>query len=113
MGVLDVHASILINYLQKCDAGLTSPARYVLILCPRTIFTGIYQVPNVKLRPAPADALPRSISERCLAEDSQVGSDDTTFTDSCPRPFKGLVLCATGIKDKARGLLFSGNMARD
>ncbi|KAF9450451.1 hypothetical protein P691DRAFT_725915 [Macrolepiota fuliginosa MF-IS2] len=59
------------------------------------------KVPNVKLRPAPSAILSRWNSERCLAEDSQLGSDDTTFMDFCPRPFKGVVLCATGIKDKS------------
>ncbi|KAJ3570667.1 hypothetical protein NP233_g4252 [Leucocoprinus birnbaumii] len=56
------------------------------------------KVPNVKLRPAPAN-LSRAISEHCLVEESQAGSDDTAV-DFCPRPFKGLLLCATGIKDK-------------
>ncbi|KXN83795.1 S-M checkpoint control protein rad4 [Leucoagaricus sp. SymC.cos] len=58
------------------------------------------KVPNVKLRPAPARELSRTSSERYLVADSQVGSDDTTVVDFCPRPFKNLVLCATGIKDK-------------
>ncbi|KAF5359827.1 hypothetical protein D9756_002948 [Leucocoprinus leucothites] len=58
------------------------------------------KVPNVKLRPAPAGALSRTITEHYLVEDSQAGSDDTTVADFCPRPFKDLVLCATGVKDK-------------
>ncbi|KAJ7236947.1 hypothetical protein C8J57DRAFT_1728118 [Mycena rebaudengoi] len=65
------------------------------------------KVPNVRLRPAAADAMARA---RALtpeptsywAEDSQiVGSDDTIMLGgSCPRPFKGVVVCATGVLDK-------------
>lgn len=38
----------------------------------------------------------------CWAEDSQiVGSDDTVMLGgSCPRPFKNVVVCATGVLDK-------------
>lgn len=53
------------------------------------------KVPNVRLRPAPARS-----SEHCLVSESQAGSDDTVVADFCPRPFKNLVLCATGIKEK-------------
>ncbi|KAF8071539.1 hypothetical protein FPV67DRAFT_1667036 [Lyophyllum atratum] len=61
------------------------------------------KVPNVKLRPAQEGAvtrLQRYDSSICWAEDSQLGSDDTSIVDLCPRPFKGLVLSATGVSDK-------------
>ncbi|KAG5636707.1 hypothetical protein H0H81_007103 [Sphagnurus paluster] len=61
------------------------------------------KVPNVKLRPAQEGALTRlrrQESSVCWAEDSQLGSDDTGIMDLCPRPFKGVVLCATGVVDK-------------
>ncbi|KAG6810576.1 hypothetical protein H0H92_011276 [Tricholoma furcatifolium] len=58
------------------------------------------KVPNVKLRPVQAP-VPRPLrkSNSILEEDSQIGSDDTSI-DPCPRPFKGVVLCATGTFDK-------------
>ncbi|TFK73235.1 hypothetical protein BDN72DRAFT_956649 [Pluteus cervinus] len=63
-----------------------------------------HKVPNVKLRPAQPDALKTHASRfsdaECWAEDSQLGSDDTVLPDVCPRPFKKVVLCATGISDK-------------
>ncbi|KAF5379657.1 hypothetical protein D9615_005773 [Tricholomella constricta] len=61
------------------------------------------KVPNVKLRPPQEGAvtrLQRRESSVCWAQDSQLGSDDTSIVDVCPRPFKGVVLCATGIVDK-------------
>ncbi|KAF9459055.1 hypothetical protein BDZ94DRAFT_1300839 [Collybia nuda] len=61
------------------------------------------KVPNVKLRPAQQGVLPRFTEEEhstFWAQDSQVGSDDTSFLDPCPRPFRGLVVCATGSMDK-------------
>lgn len=60
------------------------------------------QVPGVKLRPAEKGSFSRSVEESCWAEDTQVGSDDTTVLDLCPRPFKGVVICATGVPDKVR-----------
>ncbi len=71
-----------------------------------------YQVPNVKLRPAqPSKRSKRnsnnspSLLERTRTEDSGFDSDqDTSFTDHVPRPFKGVVLCATGLNDKVRSL---------
>ncbi|XP_006458959.1 hypothetical protein AGABI2DRAFT_183783, partial [Agaricus bisporus var. bisporus H97] len=58
------------------------------------------KVPNVKLRPAPAHSLARDRSEQLLVADSQFGSEDTAIVDFCPRPFKNLIICATGIGDK-------------
>ncbi|KAL0945523.1 hypothetical protein HGRIS_001005 [Hohenbuehelia grisea] len=58
------------------------------------------KVPNVKLRPAQAKPPVRTDSGICWAEDSQLGSDDTAVVDFCPRPFKGVVICATGVQDK-------------
>src|SRR5260221_1303578 len=60
------------------------------------------QVPNVKLRPAEKGSIPRPTIEDCLAQETQLGGDDTMLLDRCPRPFKGLVICATGIPDKVR-----------
>ncbi|KAF8337796.1 hypothetical protein F5887DRAFT_1137752 [Amanita rubescens] len=72
------------------------------------------KVPNVKLRPAapgsnvgggtttgtgPAGraSLPMMEEESaCWAQETQ----DDAMLDTCPRPFKGVVLCATGIQDK-------------
>jgi DNA replication regulator DPB11 len=64
------------------------------------------QVPNVKLRPAEKGTMPRPTFEDCWAQETQLGSDDTMLLDRCPRPFKGLVICATGIPDKVRGAYF-------
>ncbi|KAJ6531543.1 hypothetical protein B0H10DRAFT_2150634 [Mycena sp. CBHHK59/15] len=63
------------------------------------------KVPNVRLRPAHPDAMARARTSpehtSCWAEDSQIGSDDTAMiVGSCPRPFKGVVVCATGVLDK-------------
>ncbi|KAK7053729.1 hypothetical protein R3P38DRAFT_2851788 [Favolaschia claudopus] len=65
------------------------------------------KVPNVRLRPATANAVASSRGASpeqtsWWAPDSQiVGSDDTVMTGgSCPRPFKNFVICATGISDK-------------
>ncbi|KAJ7982935.1 hypothetical protein DFH06DRAFT_1318411 [Mycena polygramma] len=64
------------------------------------------KVPNVRLRPAAADAMARARASpeptSCWAEDSQiVGSDDTVMIGgSCPRPFRNVVVCATGVVDK-------------
>lgn len=60
------------------------------------------QVPNVKLRPAEQGSIPRPTFDDCWAQETQLGSDDTILLDRCPRPFKGLVICATGIPDKVR-----------
>ncbi|CAK5276337.1 unnamed protein product [Mycena citricolor] len=66
------------------------------------------KVPNVRLRPAHPSAVARAarIPERenseCFIQDSQiVGSDDTVMlSGSCPRPFRHVVVCATGVADK-------------
>ncbi|KAK7060262.1 protein kinase activating protein dpb11 [Paramarasmius palmivorus] len=67
------------------------------------------KVPNVKLRPAqPQPSSSKSRTQESdpfdrggiWAQDSQVKSDDNSVYDSCPRPFTGVVLCATGIMDK-------------
>ncbi|KAK7436714.1 protein kinase activating protein dpb11 [Stygiomarasmius scandens] len=60
------------------------------------------KVPNVKLRPAQQGASSRATPtvEGVFAQDSQYASDDTSIFDACPRPFAGIVLCATGVPDK-------------
>ncbi|KAH8094535.1 hypothetical protein BXZ70DRAFT_1072697 [Cristinia sonorae] len=69
------------------------------------------KVPNVKLRPAvPASSASssnsRNGSSHMRRKDSGFDSDDdadmsTAYSaDVCPRPFKGVLLCATGISDK-------------
>ena len=71
-----------------------------------------FQVPNVKLRPAQPSS--SSSSKRSndpphqsssglrhlVPHSSQDDEPENTFVDLCPRPFKGIVLCATGIQDK-------------
>ncbi|KAJ7137826.1 hypothetical protein C8R44DRAFT_337819 [Mycena epipterygia] len=64
------------------------------------------KVPNVKLRPAHPDAMARARASpeptSCWAEDSRVVAvDDTVLLGgSSPRPFKNVVVCATGLPDK-------------
>ncbi|KAJ7062949.1 hypothetical protein C8F01DRAFT_1251743 [Mycena amicta] len=72
------------------------------------------KVPNVRLRPADPEALrpTRRVSpdpEPCYIQDSQiVASDDTVMLPgTCPRPFKNVILCATGILDKATVFKFA------
>ncbi|KAI1784898.1 hypothetical protein LXA43DRAFT_1186179 [Ganoderma leucocontextum] len=60
------------------------------------------KVPGVKLRPAAPNTrrdlrTPDSTYQRSSGLDSD---EDTSRVDLCPRPFKGFVLCATGISDK-------------
>ncbi|KAI9064973.1 hypothetical protein FKP32DRAFT_1712505 [Trametes sanguinea] len=60
------------------------------------------KVPGVKLRPA-ASSSRRDLRtpESAWTHSSGLDSDEETIHgDLCPRPFKGLVLCATGISDK-------------
>ncbi|TCD70891.1 hypothetical protein EIP91_001199 [Steccherinum ochraceum] len=73
-----------------------------------------HKVPNVKLRPAiPASsassAASRGHANQFRRKDSGFDSEEedngpdmslTFSTDACPRPFKGVLLCATGINDK-------------
>ncbi|KDR78628.1 hypothetical protein GALMADRAFT_223890 [Galerina marginata CBS 339.88] len=59
-----------------------------------------HKVPNVKLRPAEKGSYSRPIEESCWAQDTQPGSDDTNVFDACPRPLKGVAICATGVQDK-------------
>ncbi|KAJ3847109.1 hypothetical protein EV368DRAFT_51751 [Lentinula lateritia] len=63
------------------------------------------KVPGVKLRPAQ----PGASSSRIYAEiddvrvqdsQAQFDGDDSTYYDPTPRPFAGVVVCATGITDK-------------
>ncbi|KAF9007398.1 hypothetical protein BDQ17DRAFT_1237797 [Cyathus striatus] len=59
------------------------------------------KVPNVKLRPAQEGSMRReSPVGSCWVEDTQAASDDTSILDTCPRPFKGVIVCATGVTDK-------------
>ncbi|KAI0656498.1 hypothetical protein C8Q70DRAFT_338674 [Cubamyces menziesii] len=60
------------------------------------------KVPGVKLRPAaPSANQDLRTPESTWTHSSGLDSDEeTTHADLCPRPFKGLVLCATGINDK-------------
>ncbi|OSC98510.1 hypothetical protein PYCCODRAFT_1480561 [Trametes coccinea BRFM310] len=60
------------------------------------------KVPGVKLRPA-ASSSRRDLRtpESAWTHSSGLDSDEETIHgDLCPRPFKGLVICATGINDK-------------
>ncbi|KAI0636255.1 hypothetical protein C8Q77DRAFT_1102527 [Trametes polyzona] len=60
------------------------------------------KVPGVKLRPAdPSARKDLRTPESTWTHSSGLDSDEeTTHADLCPRPFKGFVLCATGINDK-------------
>ncbi|KAI0363605.1 hypothetical protein BV20DRAFT_1031089 [Pilatotrama ljubarskyi] len=60
------------------------------------------KVPGVKLRPAAPSALKDlRTPDSTWTHSSGLDSDEeTTHADLCPRPFKGFVLCATGISDK-------------
>ncbi|EKM57882.1 uncharacterized protein PHACADRAFT_26455 [Phanerochaete carnosa HHB-10118-sp] len=58
-------------------------------------------VPNVKLRPAQPSKRPPQEQGRSLDSGFDSQQDATqAFVDICPRPFKSVVLCATGINDK-------------
>ncbi|KAI0648707.1 hypothetical protein C8Q79DRAFT_1007282 [Trametes meyenii] len=60
------------------------------------------KVPGVKLRPAdPSSLKDLRTPESTWAHSSGLDSDEeTSRPDLCPRPFKGIVICATGINDK-------------
>ncbi|KAJ4473759.1 hypothetical protein J3R30DRAFT_3511458 [Lentinula aciculospora] len=63
------------------------------------------KVPGVKLRPAqPGASTSRNYAETdavCVQDSQlQIDSDNTKYYDPTPRPFAGVVLCATGITDK-------------
>ncbi|KIJ62945.1 hypothetical protein HYDPIDRAFT_93593 [Hydnomerulius pinastri MD-312] len=60
-----------------------------------------HKVPNVKLRPAQAPA--RHARDHNATWDHSSDSEmapNASMVDSCPRPFKGITVCATGIVDK-------------
>ena len=68
------------------------PNRYMSCLKPA-------QVPNVKLRPALASSNPKA--RQNPSHDSGFESEnENSIVDTCPRPFRDVVLCATGINDK-------------
>ncbi|KAF9650190.1 hypothetical protein BDM02DRAFT_3259867 [Thelephora ganbajun] len=70
------------------------------------------KVPNVKLRPAQPSSSASSeqlngrprqspnSSKNLVRHSSPDNESENTFVDMCPRPFKGIVLCVTGIQDK-------------
>ena len=62
------------------------------------------KVPNVKLRPAaPVERTNRSRNDTppLWARDMGLESEqEVSAIDLCPRPFRGVVVCATGIEDK-------------
>ncbi|KIP11001.1 hypothetical protein PHLGIDRAFT_64495 [Phlebiopsis gigantea 11061_1 CR5-6] len=61
-----------------------------------------HKVPNVKLRPAHAVPPPAQPPLSASHDSGFDSAHDATqsFVDVCPRPFRGVVLCATGISDK-------------
>ncbi|KAK7046773.1 hypothetical protein R3P38DRAFT_3346388 [Favolaschia claudopus] len=67
------------------------------------------KVPNVRLRPAQPDAvararrstLPEETNEYDVESQAANTEEAPIASGSCPRPFKGLVICATGNVDKA------------
>ncbi|GBE88429.1 hypothetical protein SCP_1302440 [Sparassis crispa] len=61
------------------------------------------KVPNVKLRPAaPAARRSKDVTPppTWVHEPGSDADIDASFVDLCPRPFREVVLCATGISDK-------------
>jgi DNA replication regulator DPB11 len=69
------------------------------------------QIPNVKLRPADAAAVAASkarLAHNAISTAWALDSDgdelegDSGVLDPCPRPLKGLIVCATGLADKVR-----------
>ncbi|KAF9078080.1 hypothetical protein BDP27DRAFT_1310729 [Rhodocollybia butyracea] len=61
------------------------------------------KVPGVKLRPAQPGASSKIYVENddtVRVQDSQFAGDDTGYFDPVPRPFNGVLLCATGLSDK-------------
>ncbi|KAJ6581823.1 hypothetical protein B0H19DRAFT_517938 [Mycena capillaripes] len=64
------------------------------------------KVPNVRLRPAQPDAMARARASpehtSCWTEEGQINGeeDKAIIGGSCPRPFKNVVICVTGILDK-------------
>lgn len=79
---------------------VTNRTRYLALCSYEPLHLTPVQVPNVKLRPAEQGLTPCPSFDDCWAQETQLGSDDTMLMDPCPRPFKGLVICATGIIDK-------------
>lgn len=61
-------------------------------------------MPNVKLRPPDAQASSRLLrddeiyDEQCLVQDSQANTASSSSFGVCPRPFAGVILCATGVE---------------
>ena len=72
------------------------------------LLLNLFQVPNVKLRPAqPSSSSTSTVSKLRAQCDSWVQDSDETNqpktqsgVDLCPRPFKNVVVCATGVVDK-------------
>ncbi|TFK50096.1 hypothetical protein OE88DRAFT_1682172 [Heliocybe sulcata] len=60
------------------------------------------KVPGVKLRPALQETRSRSNAQPSgpFFGNGDTEEDNTQFVDLCPRPFKGLVVCATGVPEK-------------
>jgi hypothetical protein len=63
--------------------------------------TTLAQVPNVKLRPPPPTT--RVLDASCdHLSDSSDAPPNASMVDLCPRPFRGVTICATGTMDKVR-----------
>ncbi|KIY66758.1 hypothetical protein CYLTODRAFT_491227 [Cylindrobasidium torrendii FP15055 ss-10] len=65
-----------------------------------------HKVPGVKLRPVqPSKRHSRNSheeeAESVWAEDTQIASGHALFMDNIPKPFEGLVICSTGVQDRA------------
>ncbi|TFY58573.1 hypothetical protein EVG20_g8092, partial [Dentipellis fragilis] len=58
-----------------------------------------HRVPNVKLRPAQPSSSSRRVPSPPPRTSSPIygNEPECSFYDPCPRPFKGVVLCATGV----------------
>ncbi|KAA1467213.1 hypothetical protein DENSPDRAFT_832209 [Dentipellis sp. KUC8613] len=58
-----------------------------------------HRVPNVKLRPAQPSTSSRRVPSPPPRTSSPIygNEPECSFYDPCPRPFKGVVLCATGV----------------
>jgi hypothetical protein len=69
------------------------------------------QIPNVKLRPPMPGTSQSSVpSSSYWVQDTQVDVDSSLY-DLCPRPFQGVVVCATGVPDKVCVVLLSAPLS--
>jgi hypothetical protein len=89
----------------KCGAA-TSLKRCAFSLASLSLHRHPIQVANVKLRPPEPSSSTSAYDtpqSTFWVQDTQVENPEAGALDLCPRPFKGVVICATGVSDKVRG----------